>query len=195
MIGQPNERTELVDPVTLVLLIAAAAAAWWIYRTRGRRRAPDLPEAANYLTPKPLSDSFRVEGWDGFSGMQMALAVELSEGCAFPLLQAGTEPPASRTQTFSTAEVEQTHLTLRLYAGLTEEVHRLKLAQRVSIGPIPQTGEAIREVEVTLSVDESGRISVTAQYGGNGSALTCSVLESDLDIIPIGRQPRTGDRG
>ena len=177
-----------MNPVTTLLLIAALAAAWWIFRTRGGAKKPDRVEAAEYLTPEPFRERFQIEGWDGFSGMQMALAVELSEGRAYPLIQAGTDPPASRTQTFSTATAEQMHLALALYAGLGEEVRRLKLAQRVSVGPIPVTGKAIREVEVTFAVDESGMVSVSAKRADDGSAVPCTVVESYLGAIPIGRR-------
>lgn len=177
-----------MDAVTLVLLIAALGTAFWLFRSSRARQVPGAAHAADYPSPKPLKESFQVEGWDGFTGMQMALAVELSDDRAFPLIEAGTIPPVSRTQTFSTARADQSRLTLTLRAGLTEEVGRLKLAQRISFGPIAQTGEAIRQIEVTFVVDELGTISVSARMEADGAPVGCTVVESQLEAIPVGRR-------
>jgi len=175
------------------LLVLAAVGAGWVL-IRRKKPGSGTPgfsgvqgDLASHLTPKPLSPDFQVMGWDGYSGMQLALGVELSEGVCFPLIEAGTQPPASRTQTFSTSRADQTRLVLAFYAGLSAEVRRSELVQRVSVGPIPITGEAIREVEVTCEVSESGAVTVQAKSGADGSALGCEVIESRLGAILVGR--------
>ena len=177
-----------MDPATLVLLIAALGIAFFLARRRRETRRPSLDALAENLAPKPLAEAMQVDGWDGFSGMQMALAVGLSDDRAFPLIPAGSDPPAQCTQTFSTGAADQEHITIALYAGLSEELGRMWLAQRVAVGPVPRTGEAIREVDVTFLVNEAGRVSVTARLPGDGAQIGCRVTEEGLGAIPLGRR-------
>ena len=178
-----------MDPVTVVLLVAALGVAFLLVRRRTAPRRPSLDALAGDLTPKPLAEALQVDGWDGFSGMQMALAVGLSDGRAFPLIPAGSDLPAQKTQTFSTAAADRGNVTVALYAGLSSELGRMQLVQRVSVGPVPRTGPGLREVDVTFFVNEAGRVSVAARRPDDGAEIPCRVTEEGLGAIPYGRRP------
>lgn len=180
-----------MDTVTIAVLVgaffgAAFGLGWWL----SRRRPTGVDAGAPYdhlesLAPKALTPSFSVDDWDGYSGMQAALCVELSDGARYPLIPAGTVPPVQTQHTFSTSAATQTELTLALYTGLSDEPDPSALVERLSIGPIPVTGEAIREVEVALSVDVDGTVTVAAT-SDTGEAVACRVAEAGPARLQVG---------
>ena len=177
-----------MDTVTIAVLFAAFFGLGWWLSTRKRGAASTAGPASDYathLTPKPLKPSFAVDEWDGYSGMQAAVCVELADDACYPLILAGTVPPSQTTHTFSTATASQTEIVLPLYSGLSDRRDPTALIERVSVGPIPVTGEAIRQVEVSLSVDAEGAISVSAA-SSDGAELTCSVAEAGSMRVPVG---------
>jgi len=180
-----------MDIALLVFVVAAGGVGWFVMHRAQKRASVDRSAAprdfSDYLTPKPLAPDFEVRNWDGYTGMQVALCIELSDNVFFPLIEAGTVPPVATTRTFSTGNADQRSLIVTLYAGFPGNPRRMELFRRISIGPIPLTGEAIREIEATFSVDEQGEVHVTATYSRDSSPLEWVVLESGLGAIPIGR--------
>jgi len=177
---------------TYLLLIAAVLiAAWLVLRARqerGRQGAGPATRAdlAEHLAPKPLAPRFQVDGWDGYIGMQMALCIALAEKRCYPLIEAGTIPPVTVTHTFSTSRPEQTHLRLVLYASRSERIDRAQIVAEASIGPIPLTGEAIREIETAITVDENGVVGVSTRNAADGVHVDCAVAAVGLGAVPIG---------
>ena len=183
------------------LAIGAAAIAfilWALYRGGSRTSdnggadpagndAPSSPDDyLEYLTPRPVGPSFQIDGWDGYTGMQYAVAIGLSEGVCYPVVEAGTVPPASATQTLSTSHGDQESITVRLYASLSDDATKADLLQEIAVGPVPITGAAIREVDVTIAVDREGRVLATA-VGDDGSPVSVRVTKEMLGAIGVGR--------
>jgi len=180
-----------MDWVTVVIGVAAIGWIVWMLARRpdsSAGHAPSAPDAdySEYLTPRPLGPPFEEDGWDGFTGLQMALGVELSEGLCHPLITAGTIPPVSATRTVSTSKADQERLTIALYAGLSSDIEKCELVQRVTITGIPVTGEEIRSIDVTCTVDENGVVEVAARGASDGLSLACLIGERGVQAIPIG---------
>jgi hypothetical protein len=192
-----------MDWVTLVIALAAIAfIVWTLYRNSAREATDDVApsidtaepslsrgDVLEYLAPKPITPPFHVDDWDGYSGLQSALSVGMSENQCYPIIEAGTVPPVSVTQTLSTSYPDQDTIEVRLYAGLSEEIDKSELMQAIGIGPIRVTGAAIREIDATFSVDEQGRVTVSA-VNGDGEQIGVTVRKEMLGAIVVGPSNR-----
>ena len=171
---------------------------WILYRNSSKavedEKAPhiDMTEPSltrgdvlDYLAPKPIAPSFQVDNWDGYSGLQSALSIGMTDNRCYAVIEAGTIPPVSVTQTLSTSYPDQDTIEVRLYAGLSEETEKSELVQAVGIGPIRVTGAAIREIDVTFSIDSGGRVRVTAK-SIDGDRVNVTVRKEMLGAIAIG---------
>jgi hypothetical protein len=191
-----------VEWITLTIgVVAIMVIVWIMYRESGKQASADgsdageneeieIPQSAadfaDFLTPKPIGPSFTVDEWDGYTGLHSALSIGLADNVCYPLIEAGTIPPVEAEQTVSTGDAEQTHITVRLYTGLSAEVEKSKLFQEISIGPIPFTGEIIREVQMRLFVSAEGTVAVsTAMEGGN--EVRFEIIREMQGAIAIGR--------
>jgi hypothetical protein len=175
--------------LTFVLALAIfAMLAYLLTRDKSKpaTATPSRPDTANYLTPQPLKPRLSVEGWDGYTGLQAALCMKLANGDFVPVVEAGTVPPASRTQTLSTARQEQESLAVALYAVLPGTLTHATLVMELSAGPIRITGEAIRQVELVCTVDEDGTVWIRAQEE-NGEEIPCTVMIQGERRIATGR--------
>lgn len=179
-------------------LAAIAFIVWTLYRSSAKESADDEApridttepslsrgDVLEYLAPKPIAPPFHVDHWDGYSGLQSALSIGMGENRCYPIIEAGIVPPVSVTQTLSTSYPDQDTIELRLYAGLDEEIEKSDLVQAIGIGPIRVTGAAIREIDVTFSVDENGCVHVSATYAG-GEQIDVTVRREMLGAIAIG---------
>jgi molecular chaperone DnaK (HSP70) len=189
-----------VDWITLIGgLFAVAAIIWALYRKDDSRGGGGVSEAADsvtsnssihgtlgYMTPQPIGPQFHANDWDGYTGMQSALALGLAEGVCYPVIQAGSAPPISGTQTVSTGYPDQDSINIKLYIGLDSDIEKCRLVETISIGPVPVTGVAMREIEVKFSVDTDGGITVSAQ-DGDGTSICVEVREQMIGAIAIGR--------
>lgn len=188
--------------ITLTVGVAAIMVIVWImYRESGKQASAEEPDGTNsedieipqsaadfadFLTPKPIGPSFTVDAWDGYTGLQSALSIGLADNACYPLIEAGTIPPVEAAQTVSTGDAEQTHITVRLYTGLSAEVEKSKLFQEISIGPIPFTGEIIREVQLRLFVSADGAVTVSTAMEG-GIEVPYEIVREMQGAIAIGR--------
>ncbi len=188
-----------MDWLTLTIGIAAIAfIVWTLYRNSTRNEAdeaapsidttePSLSrgDVLEYLAPKPIAPPFHVDNWDGYSGLQSALSIGMSENRCYPIIEAGTVPPVSVTQTLSTSYPDQDTIEVRLYVGLSEEIEKSELIQAIGIGPIRLTGAAIREIDAKFSVDAQGRVQVSAT-NGDGEQIGVTVRKEMLGAIAVG---------
>ena len=175
----------MTTSLILFALLVVAYFIWGRSKKPGGAGRPDLGRTVSFMPTEPLKPSFSAAGWDGYTGMQLALCVELEKGECYPLIQAGSLPPVSVTTTFSTGRSDQSHLSVSLLAGLSARADRSQLVGRLTIGPIPLTGEDIRPVEVRCTVGPDG--CVTADAVSEGHAVPCPLSEASLGAIPIGR--------
>lgn len=180
---------------TLLALLLFGIVAYLIARRKdGGESAPPRGgggsaspvESIDHLTPRPLKPRLHVHDWDGFSGLQAALCMKLSDGTFVPVVEAGTAPPASRTQTLSTARALQDRICATLYAVVPGAENHAMLVQEVSIGPIDRTGEDIRSVDLVCTIDEDGTVWVRGE-SGDGREVPCTVMVQGEHRISVGR--------
>ena len=173
---------------TLLALLLFGIVAYLLMRRKGGdERVPASPaDAADSLVPKPLKPRLSVHDWDGFSGLQAALCMKLSDGTFVPVVEAGNVPPASRTQTLSAARANQDRISATLYAVVPGAENHAMLVQEVSIGPIDRTGEDIRSVDLVCTIDEDGTVWVRGE-SGDGRQVPCTAMVQGEYRISVGR--------
>jgi molecular chaperone DnaK (HSP70) len=174
---------DIVTTAVLVAIVVGLLVA--LRRSKGGAARPAPTDYMDSLTPKPLKPPFEVDDWDGYSGIRLALCVELSGGMCYPILPAGSALPATAAQTVSTSSSEQPDLAFALYVGMSEELSSAYQVMRVSIGPIPESGDGSRVVEAIVNVDETGFVSVTAATP-EGVPVEHTVIEVGNTTVPNG---------
>jgi hypothetical protein len=175
--------------MTLAMILLAVLflgfLAWTVRRdSTPSRGQDDSSDVTTFMPHKPLTPDFNIPGWDGWSGLQMALAVELSEGQCFPVIEAGTSPPVSATKTLTTADAEQQTIRVNLYGGLSGDTSKNNYFGRLLVGPLPITGEQFRSVDVTFTIESDG----TARFDASaeGDTIQCEIEDQHLGALPIG---------
>jgi len=175
-----------VDAGTVILAAAVIGLGWYLARKgSGGRRAVDPTEYVDHLAPKPLKPSFEADDWNGYSGLQLALCIEMDGDTCYPVIPAGTAPPAEARQTFSTASLEHDELALTVCVGSSDDRNVATLVARVALGPIPASEGDVREVEVVFAVDAGGAVAISA-FSEDGRPVRCPVEEQGIQSIPIG---------
>jgi len=170
-------------------LIACAVVAYLLHRRRRDISARPVsregfPVGVGGFTPQPLKPRLQVEDWDGYSGLQAALCVKLTDGTFVPIIEAGTVPPASRVQTLSTARADQEQVPVVLYSVVPGATNHAALVQELLVGPVPRTGEDIRPVDLVCTVDEDGTVWTRAE-DTQGHDIPCSVMIRGERRIPV----------
>ncbi|MEN6430414.1 MAG: Hsp70 family protein [Coriobacteriales bacterium] len=105
-----------------------------------------------------------------FKFLPLSLMVETQGGVSTPLVLRGTPLPAKRSETFTTADDNQTSVEVTLYVGertLTVGNKRLGV---VKVNGIPAAPRGEKAVKVTFSVDTYCAVTVTATVEGTDVA-------------------------
>jgi molecular chaperone DnaK len=109
--------------------------------------------------------------------LSRSVGIETLGGNFTPLLEKGIDLPASRSQTFSTAEDNQDQITVHVLRGDTAKHESLGQWQVSGIRPTPRGTPSIA---ITFSVDTGEHVSLTARDNDTGAELKVSRL-NDAD--------------
>lgn len=108
----------------------------------------------------------------------LTLGIETMGGVATPLIEKNTTIPTKKSQIFSTAEDNQTAVTIHVVQGERKQAAQNKSLGRFDLADIPPAQRGLPQIEVTFDLDANGILNVGAKDKATGKEQTIRITAS-----------------
>ena len=98
----------------------------------------------------------------------LTLGIETMGGVATPLIDKNTTIPTKKSQVFSTADDNQTAVTIHVVQGERKQASQNKSLGRFDLADIPPAPRGMPQIEVTFDIDANGILNVSAKDKATG---------------------------
>jgi molecular chaperone DnaK len=108
----------------------------------------------------------------------LTLGIETMGGVATPLIEKNTTIPTKKSQVFSTAEDNQTAVTIHVVQGERKQASQNKSLGRFDLADIPPAARGMPQIEVTFDLDANGILNVSAKDKATGKEQSIRITAS-----------------
>ena len=124
----------------------------------------------------------------------LSLGIETLGGVMTKLIQKNTTIPTKAQQVFSTADDNQTAVTIHVLQGEREMASTNKSLGQFNLGDIPPAARGMPQIEVTFDIDANGILHVSAKDKASGKEAKITIkANSGLSDEEIQQMVRDGE--
>jgi len=108
----------------------------------------------------------------------LTLGIETMGGVATPLIEKNTTIPTKKSQIFSTADDNQTAVTIHVVQGERKQAASNKSLGKFDLADIPPAPRGMPQIEVTFDLDANGILHVSAKNKATGKEQSIRITAS-----------------